>query len=155
MTDEKKITTGALNVKALEKDADSYDPIEVINHFLPNYEKDLNKSINKGIKEFPRRNFFLQGCAKSERLLERVLPRVIWNIRETCPVPFFDETVLYYDHTNGEVKELWTLPNMATYNAYITDPLNVDPMEKQLRDYCWDFKDGTLAILASTMNDKR
>jgi len=150
MTNEK--TTGAINIQALESAPDSRSPQEIINYFSHLYEETRNEYIVEGKKLYPHNNFFLVGSIKSEKLMERVLPRILWDVRLSCPKPFFDQIVYHYTHMDDQLKELWVVPDMETYNMYLRDALFVDPSERALRDYCIDFKSGDLKRLSLRLN---
>ena len=158
MTNEKKpkITTAMADEEAKKTSIEGLSPEDIIAHFAEEYAEEMNMEIRKGCIEFQGKKFFLNGLMKGERLFERVLPRILWETRRSCPLPTFDQSVYICDPKTNLSKELWVLPAGNVYNTILISGNNgiLRPDEMGLYYYCRDFKSKKLHAIANSFLKK-
>jgi len=158
MTNEKetKITTAQADVEARKTSIEGLSPEDIIAHFAADYAEEMDMEIRKGCIEFQGKKFFLVGLTKAERLFQRVLPRILWKARLSCPLPTFDQCVYICDPKTSLKAELWVLPSGTAYNTILIDGDTgiLRPDELPLYCYCRDFKSKKLHAIANSFLKK-
>jgi len=78
------------------------------------YIRDLEKTINDGIKKY-KGNFFIEMNLTKDKLLYKTY-KLLPVLRKTCPIPFYDRDVYMYDHKVCKLKLLWSIPPRKIFN---------------------------------------
>lgn len=160
-------TVGAIASELLQKTPDTLDPIEIQRATEKEYLDNLVWCIDHALKQvdcsdMPDHHgckdrsamdgdFYVVALIKKERLLENVL-RNYFIPTKACPTPHFDQTVYQYNHTQGEVKLLWVIPDEDLCIEMSANRQHVLPEERELLDFVLKFFDGTLYNLMKKLN---
>lgn len=148
---EKRKSIGELSNELLEKTPDTLDPIELQEEIQgTSYEDEFLEAVDRGMKKYDR-DFFIVTVNQRFRLLSNVV-RTYFIDRLSCPTPEFDQNVYHIDRKSGKIDFLWTVPDKNTCIDIHSDPLNVPPEQKELRQFVFDFYDGTLLKRAKLFN---
>lgn len=147
---EKKKTVGAHAFEKLQEAPESRDPIELEREMHKNYEGHFWETFNEGKKTYDS-DFYIVVLTKKERLMENVL-RNYFLTRSTCPTPDYDQAVYRYSKEADAIEFLWVIPDKHTCMIFKDNALQIDPSERELRDYVLDFADGTLYAKAKQLN---
>jgi len=116
--------------------------------------KDFDENMQSWIRE--ARNvfdgdFFVVLNLKVEKSLNNT-PHLIPECRQTCPDPFYDQSVWHYHRDDERLEFLWTVPDIGTTKLFKDDPLNCPSDQMQLRTFVLDYCDGTLQKKANELN---
>lgn len=151
----KKKTAGQIiNEQTDNKQPDDATPNELAEQMLnTEFESWLNTWIKKG-KEGYAGDFFIILNLKLEQSLKNS-PHILPELRQTCPDPFYDQSVWHYHRNDDYAEYLWTIPDFVTAKLYHDDPINCPKDERELRDYVLNFFDGTLQKKANAINTSR
>lgn len=103
-------------------------------------------------REVFKKDFFVVLNLKIEKSLNNA-PHLIPECRQTCPDPFFDQSVWHYHRDEERLEFLWTIPDIGTTKLFKDDPLNCPPDQMQLRNFVLDYCDGTLQKRANSLNE--
>lgn len=129
--------------KLLHQDYVRQDPVETMQAMLENLENIIWQTVDAGKKRILNRDFYIVISTKREPLHPNIYRNLVWY-RVSCPTPTYDNTVLKYHYQDDFLEELWVIPDKETVSLYKNNALMVDPTEKQLLQYVYDFEDGTL-----------
>lgn len=143
-------TVGKIASDLLQKEPDSFSPIENMREQLTEYENNLFECIKRYKNSFPF-NFFVVVITKKERLMPNVL-RNYFYARASCPTPDYDQIVYHYLHGDEALHFLWVIPSRDTCLLLKENALEVPQSERQLLDFVLDFSDGSLFKLAKKLN---
>ncbi len=139
---EKKKTAGELIAENLKRVPDIASAQDVGKELYKNFEKWMYEWIEKGRTTYEG-DFFIIVNLKLEQSLEHA-PHIIPELRQTCPDPFYDQSVWHYKKELDELEFLWSIPDLGTTLLFKDDPLNCPSDQKDLRECILDFLDGTL-----------
>ncbi len=139
---EKKKTAGELIAENIQKVPDIASATDVGAELYKDFEKWMYEWIEKGRTAYTG-DFFIIVNLKLEQSLEYV-PHIIPELRQTCPDPFYDQSVWHYKKEVDELEFLWSIPDLGTTLLFKDDPLNCPPDQKDLRKCILDYLDGTL-----------
>jgi len=154
------------------KPVDDATPAEIAEEMLEdNFSAFIDEAIEKGLKGYEG-DFFVALNLKSEKALAqyfcdlscgnlatctgcKMIPPIhpIPECRETCPDPFYDQSVWHYRRDEDNLEYLWTVPDIGTTQLFKDDPLNCPPDQVQLRAFVLDYLDGTLQKKANKLNE--
>jgi len=149
---KKKKTLGEVSLELLRKE-EKFIPHEQAEWQLEKYENEINIAINKGLKKFPNKDFYITVLTFKDRLLKNVI-RNYFITRESCPTPTYDQTVYKYHYKDKKIEFLWCIPARDICLLLMDNALYLDPYEKALLKFVLDFKNGTLLKLAKKLNNE-
>lgn len=152
MADEKRKNVGAHAYELLQKEPETRDPHE-LQQEMQKYD-DFVKELEACVEDAKRTyigNFYVVVLTKREKLMPNAI-RTYALARQSCPTPQFDQTVYFYDRSQGDLQYIWTVPDQHAclelyYNAH-----DVPREQHQLRDFVLEFYDGTLLRRAKEYN---
>lgn len=110
----------------------------------------LNRQVEYTTKKWPDQSFFIEVNLKKDFISDIIaniapLIRKIPKARRTCPEPFYDQIVFYYDHKKEVLELLWSIPDIDTCFTYLMrTPKNLNKAEQDLYYYIKDFDSGLL-----------
>lgn len=96
-------------------------------------------------------DFFIECITKKEPKLENVL-RNYFIPRNSCPTPFFDQTVYKYNAQADQIEFLWVVPDKETAEIFKENKEKIVPEERCLLEQVMKYYDGTLFQLAKKFN---
>lgn len=150
---------------------DSFTPAELADEMLAkDFDRHMTNWIREGSNVFTG-DFFVVLNLKRERSLstyfcnkecgndecpgcQMIQPiHTIPEVRQTCPDPFYDQSVWHYHRNEERLEYLWTVPDIGTTKLFKDDPLNCPADEVQLRGFVLDYCDGTLQKRANKLNE--
>lgn len=150
MTQKKRENAGKIASDLQKKAPDTRDPIELQREMQENYEKYLVETIESGKKAYED-PFYVVVEMKKERLLQNII-RNYFIARQSCPTPFYDQTVYRIKMKEDRVDLLWVIPSKDTCEMMKEFALEVAPTERILRDYVLAYYDGSLLTLCRSLN---
>lgn len=100
-------------------------------------------------------NFFIEIVPKRERLMPQILPRILGNVRQTCPTPFLDQDVYMYNKKDDVLEFLWTLPELNQCKRLKMDALRLDAFDRDVLKYVLDYESGVLFKLMKILNNEK
>jgi len=133
------------------KQLDDTTPAELGSEMLSQFEGWMTEWIKEGRKVFDG-DFFVVLNLKVEKSLNNT-PHLIPECRQTCPDPFYDQSVWKYERDPDKLEFLWTIPDLGTTKLFRDDPLHCPPDQVQLRGFVLDYVDGTLQKKANGLNE--
>jgi hypothetical protein len=116
--------------------------------------KDFDEQMTGWIREAKQvfdGDFFVVLNLKLEKSLGNA-PHLIPECRQTCPDPFYDQSVWHFKRDDEELEFLWSVPDIGTTKLFKDDPLNCPEDQVQLRNFVLDYCDGTLQKRANSLN---
>ena len=153
--DQKRETIGKIAYDILNKEAEYVNPNEVMGETeKKDYMKTLFETLEKGKKQFINQNFFIVVNLKHETVL-KVVFRNLFELRNSCPTPFFDQTVYMYDYSKDELDLIWQIPDEKTCWKLYEYRNHVDPSQFELLNYVIAAKDGTLWRKMKELNGEK
>lgn len=146
----KKKKVGEVVYENLQKQSDSYDPIEIERVLQQDYLNSLIEccTIHKPIFES---DFFIVVLTKREKLLANTF-RNYFSARRSCPTPNYDQSVFAYNRSDDRIEYLWTIPDREVCFHLLTNKDRIVPEEQQLLSFVIKFKNGELMRLAQQYN---
>jgi len=146
-----KQTAGQLIYDIQSKEHVDYaTPNELGKEMLNDFEKSMLGWIDQG-KEAYQGDFYIVVNLKLEQALNYV-PHIIPELRQTCPMPFYDQSIWKYHRKIDDIEFLWSIPDpQACLNLKFNAPKLVDE-QKPLLKFVLDYADGTLALKAKQLN---
>jgi len=136
------------------KKLDDVTPHELGEEMLArDFEKHMTAWVQEACKTFDG-DFFIVLNLKVERSLNNA-PHIIPEARQTCPDPFYDQSVWHYHRYEELLEYLWSIPDIGTTRLFKDDPLNCPSDQVQLRQFVLDYSDGTLQNKANRLNEDR
>jgi hypothetical protein len=151
--EDKRDKIGKIATDLLQKEPETYDPIEYERAMHEDYEEELINCILAHEKVFTG-DFYVVVITKKERLLQNVI-RNFFFARQSCPTPEYDQAVYRYTRADDVVDFLWVIPSKDTVELLHNNALQVPPEERELLQFVLDFQDGTLLNLAKSLNGER
>lgn len=123
---------------------------EMLKDYMPN----LLEATNRGVRENPKRDFYVVVLTKQERLMDNVF-RHYFFYRLSCPTPTYDQAVYFYSHTNQTLEFIWVVPDIHTCRRFLSNSLSISPDEKCVLEFVMKFNDGTLEDIARQRNGEK
>lgn len=116
--------------------AELYD---FIGYSLNEYQKCLEDTVNDATVKM-KDDYYIEITFQKDKLLNKVF-RLVPIIRNTCPLPFYDKDVYFFDKKEQSLKLLWSIPakNVCKNKALI--PLTLEGKE-QLIESIDNFNNG-------------
>lgn len=89
--------------------------------------------------------FYVVVILKRERTLINVI-RAYYTARQTMPTADYDQTVFKYFPATGDLKYLWTVPDIQSVDKILMDAAAglLSNEYEQLKYFCWHFRHNTL-----------
>lgn len=164
----KRQTVGKIATDLQQKTPDTLDPQEIqratekeyldnlawcVDHAKKRVFCDENKGCTKecNSRDALDGDFFIECITKKERKLENVL-RNYFIPRQSCPTPFFDQSVYKYNSKADQVEFLWVVPDKETAEIFRENKEKIVPEEQCLLEQVMHYYDGTLFQLAKQFN---
>ncbi len=116
------------------------------------YVKLLYDAVEDGKKAFPG-DFFLEVITINYKVLARTINSKI-VIRKTAPTPTCDSTAYHYHKLSDRLVFLWVVPSKEACDHLYNNALNVAPEERELRDFVFEYFDGTLLRRCKKINNE-
>jgi len=116
---------------------------EIAKSRMPAHEKNLHITLERGLKDFPGRDFYIYTNHKRELALSKVI-RHLWGIRLTCPRPCNEQTAYKYHYKDERLEFLWSVPNSDVCRIFYNNPEYVGPEDYDVLRTVIDFRDGGL-----------
>lgn len=152
-----RLTLGSLYNQSIERQELHFDNEEDMIQAMADpyrWETWLWQTVDAYKAKYPHKDGFIQLLTVKDKFIKtRVTLKFV--ARYSCPDPWFEETVWYYDHKNDELERLWTLPDPETCKLYIEHQNNIVPEEQQLLQHILDCKNGKLDQLARWYNGEK
>jgi hypothetical protein len=129
---------------------DEATPNELGKEMLGSFEQAMLSWIEQGKKAYPG-DFYVVVNLKLEQSLNYT-PHMIPELRQSCPTPFYDQSVWKYHRKDDRLEFIWTIPDLQ---ACLNLKLNAHKLpddQKELLGYVLDYSDGTLLTKAKTLN---
>ena len=101
-------TVGQIYLDTLKKDERPLEAEELRQEMHKNYADHIAAAIAGGLKSFDG-DFFIQVETKKERLMPNTI-RNYFVTRQTCPTPWYDQTVYKYHRQHGTIEFIWVIP---------------------------------------------
>jgi len=134
------------------KEMDDATPHELSQEMLePSFDASINEWIREACGLYDN-DFFIVLNLKLERSLQNA-PHLIPETRQTCPDPFYDQSVWHFHREEERLEFLWVVPDIGTTKLFYDDPLNCPTDQLELRKHVLDFMDGTLQKRANKLNE--
>lgn len=147
---DKKTAGQIIHDIASKEHLDYATPNELGAQMLNDFEKSMLGWIDQGKEAYPG-DFYIIVNLKLEQALNYV-PHIIPELRQTCPLPFYDQSIWKYHRKIDDIEFLWSIPDIQAclnlkYNAH-----KLPDDQKQLLKFVLDYADGTLATKARLLN---
>ncbi len=149
------VTVGKFATDLLRKDdGHQVSAVDQATENTKDYIKNLDESVERGIKLFPTSDFYIHVETKKEKLLENVL-RSYFIPRNSCPTPNYDQAVFKYLHEKGDLVFMWVIPDRGTCFYFKENWKEIPLEEKDLLQFIRMFDDGTLLKLSKRLNGEK
>jgi len=150
----KKTTVGQLVYDNLVSSGDQ-GPVSVVEleHAMQaDYLKNLLDRIDKDHDRYSG-DFYVVVLTKKEKILDSTFRNYFFT-RNSCPTPFFDQSVFKYNKKAGRVEYLWTLPDKKVCAHFAQHHADVPAEEQMLLGFVMNYYNGTLLKLAQKLNNE-
>jgi hypothetical protein len=134
----------------LKDDQTRVNAYELQQGMQEDYIKNLIECTQAATKTYAG-DFFVVVLTKREKVLVGVL-RNYFLARESCPTPFYEQSVYRFEHATGDLHYVWTVPDQDTCVYLVKNALSVPSEEQQLLKFVIDFFDGSLLAKAKKYN---
>lgn len=147
-----------ISLDTLQKIADQGSPMTLYEMAEAMYkainERIVPALVEKGIKKYPNRTFFIQVETSADPVLRKGLPvpKVVADCRLSMPLPNYEQQV--YKYHNGELKPLWIIPDANTCAQYRVEALNLHHNERLSLEWINNYYDGTYTRASHDYNKK-
>ena len=149
-TKRKKV--GKIAIELQNKQQNKIDPIELQREMTRDYIDNLIKCVDINKNKYNGK-FFVVVLTKRETLLTNIM-RNMFFARETCPTPTFDQSVFRADPHSYDLEYIWTVPTEDTCEYIKNNALLLPEDHKELRQFVFDFYDGTLDKICGELNNE-
>ena len=114
----------------------------------------LDHQVDVAVKNWPDESFFVEVNLRKDPFTEII--RKLPATRRTCPEPFYDQMVFYYNHIKCELENMWVIPDMETcYNYLVHPPSVLSKADRDLYDNIRKFDSGELDHTVLEFSKKR
>lgn len=147
-------TVGKISSVLIQKEPDTYSPLEQMSEQLSDYDKHIFDCIELFKKSLQvNSDFYIVVITKKEPLMKNVL-RSYFAARLSCPTPDYDQAVYKYNYKDESINFLWVIPSKDTCQLLRDNALIVHDSEKGLLAFVLDFYDDTLLRKAKKLNNE-
>lgn len=152
MEDQKTKNVGAHAYDLLQKEPETRDPQELRGEMqkYDEFRQELEACVEDAKQKYIG-NFYVVVLSKREKLMPNAI-RTYVVARQSCPTPQFDQTVYHFDRRTGDIQYLWTVPDQQACLELYYHAHDVPREQHQLRDFVFEFYDGTLLKKAREYN---
>lgn len=138
-------------IKDREREALVATPLDFSNNIKENvYPKRLNDTFNKALEKYDN-DFFIEVTFERDKVHPEAY-RLVFNSRTTCPIPFWNRHVYYFNKKNGTLELLWAIPDRFLCNHPEYIPLGVQN-KSELMDNISKFKSGFYLNIFKKLNN--
>jgi hypothetical protein len=154
MVDKEKYkkTIGAYAFENALKEPESISLVENANEHLKKWNEIIENALDVGKKGLPHQDFYIDIWVKWEKVLGQKVLRTYPFVKKVCPTPQYDQTLYKYNHKDGSLEYLWTLPDRDTYEWYIDNAAIVHKDRWELLNFVLKDKNGDLLRQAKILN---
>ena len=151
---EKRKTIGEISNDLLTQTPETQDAVELQQEIQGDtYEKGFLECMNRAMAKY-NQDFYIVTVNQRFRLLSNVT-RTFFIDRLSCPTPEFDQNVYRVDRKTGQIEYLWSIPDANTCGDIYSDPLSMMHLSAELRQFVFDFYDGTLLKKCKKLNKEQ
>jgi len=138
----KNTPIGKMAAELAKKDVSGLLVGDVSSSHVKELFKLLMDQVEATKKNWKDEDFFIEIAIRKDPITDII--RKLPQARRTCPEPFYDQQLFYYDHHKCELELLWVVPDIETCALFISNPLSYSKTDKALLDYVLDFNSGAL-----------
>ena len=141
----KRETVGKVASDLMAKtDQGSAPVMEIAEAATSEYMDNVMHCVNKDYDRYKNAlGFYVVVDMKREMLLTNVIRNFFYS-RRSCPTPWYDQTVFYFDKTTDALELLWVIPAKDTCVLFLQNEPFIDGEEKKLLQWVLEFRNGTL-----------
>jgi hypothetical protein len=163
-----KKTVGQIAQDLSSKESGFINPMEIAQARTNDYLQSLQWCVEHALKKVPcsdkcpsyckdkvafEGDFFVEVNLKKEKFAK--VMRDGFSARETCPLPFYDQTVYRYNSKKEDIEYIWTVPDMETCLIFEENVNRIAPEEHALLKMVLMYHDGQLRALAKKLNGEK
>jgi len=151
---KKKRTIGQQYLDNSGFSAGTDNALEMSGKLLENLPDQIQAAVKDGCAQYGKINFYISLYPRFNAFMDKLLDTKI-VVRKSCPTPRCEMTAYRYDAFADKVEFLWSLPDLKSCYAFVSNKDKVTPAEFETLQGILDFFDGTLLKLAKTLNGEK
>lgn len=159
MNDKIKVNTLNDVYKAAQKSDKTIYDVKEVNFYggrYKNYIKTINKALEKGIKESPTPDFYIDLYLFIEKVMALHIAHNIKYkpfIRVWCPTPTSGQHVWFYDSSKQKLEFLWAIPNKVDIISLTAQDYVISEDDKSLIESAMKFFNGDYTAIMKKRNE--
>lgn len=106
------------------------DVLDFMGYTLNEYQKCLEDTVHDAITKM-KDDFYIEITFQKDKLLNKVF-RLVPVIRNTCPLPFYDKDVYFFDKKEQKLEQLWSIPSKNVCNHKALIPITLEGKKELL-----------------------